>query len=139
MVFADHPKYKDCAIVGFVERVICKSGKGDRSIEARVDTGATKSSIDSSLVEELGLGPVVGERIIRNAHGSERRKIIRIPIVISGKTITAKFTVANRSKLRYQMLIGRNVLRKGFLIDPTKKLDEHSALLSTQDTKGVTE
>ncbi|MGM5481114.1 MAG: RimK/LysX family protein [Nanobdellota archaeon] len=121
MTFAGDPEYDDCAVVGFVEKVSCLIEKGERIVEARIDTGATKSSIDASLVEELNIGPVVGERIIRNAHGSERRKIVRVKIRIAGKTINAKFTIANRSRLRYPMLIGRNVLRKGFLIDPNKK------------------
>ncbi|MFP4119339.1 MAG: RimK/LysX family protein [Candidatus Woesearchaeota archaeon] len=121
MTFAGDPEYDDCAVIGFVEKVSCLTEEGERIVDARIDTGATKSSIDASLVDELKIGPVVGERIIRNAHGSERRKMVRVKIRIAGKTITAKFTIANRSRLRYPMLIGRNVLRKGFLIDPNKK------------------
>ena len=123
MTFANDPKYDEFAVVGFIEKVTCILENTKKVVNARIDTGATKSSIDEALVKELNIGPVVGERIIRNAHGSERRKVVRIQVQVAGKTTTAKFTVANRSQLKYQMLIGRNVLRKGFLIDPTKKID----------------
>lgn len=121
MTFAGNPKYDDYAVIGFVENVVVNTDEGEKIIPARIDTGATKSSIDASIVEELDKGPVVGERVIRNAHGSERRKIVRMKIKIEGKTVNAKFTIANRSQLKYPMLIGRNILKKKFLIDPNKK------------------
>ncbi|MFW6378821.1 MAG: retroviral-like aspartic protease family protein, partial [Nanoarchaeota archaeon] len=98
MTFAGDPRYDDCAVIGFVEKVKCLTEKGNLTVSARIDTGATKSSIDATIVEQLGIGPVVGERTVRNAHGSERRKIVRIRINVAGKTINAKFTIANRSR-----------------------------------------
>ena len=33
----------------------------------------------------------------------------------------AECTVADRSHMKYKMLIGQNVLKKGFIIDPEEK------------------
>ncbi|MGM5480605.1 MAG: RimK/LysX family protein [Nanobdellota archaeon] len=121
MTFAGDKKYDDCVVVGFVEHVTCFGKSEKKTLPARIDTGATKSSIDERIVKELDIGPFVGERIIRTVQGTQRRKIVRLKIRIGEKTVTTKFTVADRSQLKYPILIGRNILRKGFLIDPTKK------------------
>ena len=121
MTLAGDTKYKDRAVIGFIENVVCHSeSNGSISVRARIDSGATKSSIDIALAEQLGLGPVIGEKTIRNAHGRATRKLIEVSFELAEKTITEKFTLADRSSLRFPVLIGRNVLKKGFLIDPEK-------------------
>jgi hypothetical protein len=124
--------YLDREVIGFVEPVtIIKSNRSKKIVEARIDSGATKCSIDQQLVEELKLGPILGESVIKNANGTARRKTIEITFVMSGKTITEIFTIADRSKMMYPVLVGRNTLRKGFLIDPNKR----SRILPKEQTK----
>ncbi|MCD6464049.1 ATP-dependent zinc protease [Candidatus Woesearchaeota archaeon] len=107
--------------IGLVEKVTLKGKKKTITIDAKIDTGAVKSSIDSKLASELKLGPIVGSRIIKNTHGSSVRVVIQARIVIAGVELTAKFTVADRKRMKYKLLIGQNVLKKaGFLIDPLK-------------------
>ena len=100
---------------------IIKSIRSKKLVEARIDSGATKCSIDQKLVDELKLGPILGESVIKNANGTATRKTIEITFVMSGVTITEIFTIADRSRMMYPVLIGRNTLRKGFLIDPNKR------------------
>lgn len=126
MTLAGDTKYKDRAVIGFIEKVTCHSeNNGSIQVRARIDSGATKSSIDIALAEKLGLGPVIGEKAIRNAHGRAVRKLIEVEIDIAEKTIKEKFTLADRSNLRFPVLIGRNILKNGFLIDPEKKIPKH--------------
>lgn len=108
-------------VIGFTEPVLCKSKKKKIEVRARIDTGASKSSIDETLAKELGLGPVLGEKTIRNAHGSATRKFVDVTLELAGRKFTEHFTIADRSNLRFPVLIGRNILRKGFLIDPKRK------------------
>ena len=112
------PKFEDRAIVGFTEPVQIINNSRKKQLRARIDTGATKSSIDSSVVNELKIGPVIGKKTIRNAHGRVRREVVEVTIQIAGKLIKEKFTVADRTHMTYPVLVGRNILRKGFLIDP---------------------
>lgn len=122
MTLAGEREYKDRAVIGFIEKVSCLSSDGDMiTVKARIDSGATKSSIDQELAQKLGLTTIVGEKTIRNAHGTAKRKLIEMTIEIANKTITEKFTLADRSTLRFPVLIGRNILKKGFLIDPEQK------------------
>lgn len=126
MTLAGDAKYKDRAVIGFIEPVTCINKRKRKHVRARIDSGATKSSIDEQLAKQLGIGPILGEKTIRNAHGSVKRKIVEVTILLSDKEITEKFTIADRSNLRFPVLIGRNVLRKGFLIDPNKKIKKVS-------------
>ncbi len=122
-------RFKDRTVVGFVEWVICfsKSKRKFKEVKARVDTGATKSSIDINLAKELGLGPVIGNKTIKNAHGSVKRDLIEVTIKIAGNIMKEKFTLADRTDLRYPILIGRNILQHNFLIDPKKRLIKKEA------------
>ncbi len=115
--------YVDRSIIGFVEPVVLvKNSRTKRLVDARIDTGATKCSIDEVLVKELKLGPYIGESTIKNANGTKVRKTIMVTFIMSGKEITETFTIADRSKMQFPVLIGRNALRKGFLIDPNKRV-----------------
>lgn len=116
-------KYEDRLVIGFLEWIHCKAKSGkDVVVKGRIDSGATKSSIDMELVKKLEWGPVVGEKKIRNAHGYSTRQIVDGHITIADKDVLEHFTIADRAHMRFPILIGRNVLRRGFLIDPNKKL-----------------
>lgn len=114
--------YEDRSIVGLTERIIL-NGKGHKKIDvkARIDSGATKSSIDINLAKTLKLGPVVKSKIVKSAHGKMRRPIVWAEIVLAGKKIKSMFTLADRNHMKYKVLIGQNILKKGFLIDPMLK------------------
>ena len=117
-------------ILGMAEFVTLK-GKDRRikkTLPARIDTGATRSSIDAKIVNELKLGPVVSVLEVKNANGVSLRPTIEVEFKLRDKNMKAEFTVSDRSHMKYKALIGRNVLKKGFLVDPsineTKKKDK---------------
>ena len=104
--------------IGFIEDVKV-FGDETEEFEARIDSGAKTSSIDKEVAERLGLGPSVDTKTIRNAHGKMERDVIETDIKIKDKRLKdVKFTVSDRSSMTYDVLIGRNVLKRGFIIDP---------------------
>ncbi|MDD5086731.1 MAG: RimK/LysX family protein [Candidatus Nanoarchaeia archaeon] len=111
---------EDKIILGLDEyiTIIDKSGNEKRFL-ARIDSGAESSSIDESIYEELFLGPVLGTKLIKSASGKKRRKVLRIKIKLKDKEFREKFTIADRSELTYKVLIGHDILTKGFMIDPS--------------------
>lgn len=111
-------------IVGLLERVKLNNNGTDMEIIARIDTGATKSSIDLSLASKLKLGPVIASSLIKSAHGTKLRPIIEIEIEMCNRKIKDHFTLADRAHMKYQILIGQNILKQGFLIDPLKEMDD---------------
>jgi hypothetical protein len=121
----------ESTIVGFYEDVIIEG----KLVRAKVDTGASKSSIDLKLAELLKLGPVIGRTTIVNTHGRAVRPIVRAGIEMAGRKLDASFNIALREHLRYPILIGKNILRRGFVIDPKKKLKKQNGeiIKNTQD------
>jgi hypothetical protein len=115
-------KYKGKTIVGPVEpvKMVGPSGR-TKQVLARVDTGATKSSIDVSLAANLELGPILKTKMVKSASGKGRRAVVEAKIVLSNKEFKIDFTLADRSDMKYPVLIGQNILCKGFLIDPMKE------------------
>ncbi|MBW2977324.1 RimK/LysX family protein [Candidatus Woesearchaeota archaeon] len=109
-------------VVGLTENVTIIGPKGKRKrITSRIDTGATKSSVDAKLAAELSLGPIIKTKLIKSASGNKMRPVLKAEIKIAKKDLKEEFTVADRSHLRYKVLVGQNILKKGFLIDPSKK------------------
>ena len=109
-------------VVGLVEKVaiVSKSGQS-MDVEAKVDTGASKSSIDIKLASKLDLGPVIKSKMVKSAHGNKLRPVIEAEIILAGRKIKSEFTLADRTHMKYGVLIGVNTLKHGFLIDPSKE------------------
>ena len=114
--------------------VTIKNFNDEKPIEARVDTGATHSSIHGQDIK-------VGENTVQFKFGdytykfhlhryskvrtsndatAEPRPIIRVDVVIDGKTIrNVEFNVNDRDDMKHDILIGRSTLAQaGILIDP---------------------
>ena len=110
-------------ILGLIEEVTLISASGKRAhLLARIDTGATSSSIDLSTAAKLDLGPITKSKVIKSALGTKKRPVINIKIEIGGINIEEDFNLAERSHMKYPLLIGQNILKKEhFLVDPHKK------------------
>lgn len=107
--------------VGFLEKVTVYGPKGHRTTTARVDTGAARNSIDKDLAKKLGLNKIIKHKVIKSAHGVKKRPIVKTKLKIAGKTLdNMTFTLADRKHMKYGVLIGRNTLKEGFVVDPDK-------------------
>ena len=108
-------------LIGQVEEVTIVSESSSRTVLARIDTGATLSSIDVRLAAALKLGPIIDVREVKSAHGTSVRPVVRGKLKLAGRTINGRFTVYNRHRMKYPVLVGRNFLKGKFLIDPSRK------------------
>ncbi|MBR9676780.1 hypothetical protein GOV04_01450 [Candidatus Woesearchaeota archaeon] len=107
-------------VVGLVEKIVI-FGVTQKSVNAKIDTGAVRSSICQSLVTELKLGPVNRVKVYKSALGKQQRPLIRIKIKIKNNVLTEEFSVSKRENLTTPVLIGQNILKKAsFIIDPLK-------------------
>lgn len=125
------------SIIGRVEK-ISLPGIDIEGIFAKVDTGAHRSAIDCKKVyEEDGVlkfvlfrkgskhhdGVVHEEEkfktiTIHNSFGeSEERYEVKLKAKIGTKVFKTPFTLADRSKKLYPILIGRKTLQNRFLVD----------------------
>ena len=118
----EHKKVNGKIIVGLTENVKLLSNNGQNiEVPAKIDTGATGSSIDIKLASKLNLGPVIKSKMIKSAHGNKLRPVIEAEIILAGKKIKSEFTLADRTHMKFDVLIGVNVLKNSYLVDPSKQ------------------
>jgi hypothetical protein len=113
-------------------------------IKAKLDTGARSSSLhafDIALVpgdpdrvrfsvhpwQDSDADAVVYEcavhdrRSVRSSSGhSEERYVVLLQITLVGRTVTAEVTLSNRDEMGFRMLVGREALRQGFIVDAAR-------------------
>ncbi len=114
-------------------------------VKAKMDTGARTSSLHATHISEkeelekkyvtFRLKTIINDsvkykffkcelkewRIVKNSGGDEEyRPVINIRIKIGAKKMKIEVTLTQRSRMSYDMLIGRTALRKKFLIDSGK-------------------
>lgn len=114
-------------------------------VKAKIDTGARSSSIHAFDLEvfeqderdwvrfsihpwqrsdddhvELSL-PVLDMREVRSSNGQvEKRYAVALDVTLAGRTITTVMTLSNRDEMGFRMLIGREALERGFLVDSAR-------------------
>lgn len=116
---------------------------GVSHIKAKIDTGAQTSALHADDVEEFSRDgsdwvrftvhpwqhndnealrvelPVHDRRTVRSSSGhSQDRLVVLMDIELLGRRIPAEFTLTSRHEMVFRMLIGREALRQGFLVDP---------------------
>lgn len=104
-------------VLNVLEKVTLYGPKGKKTVQAKMDTGAYSSSIDESLVKELGLEDHPKKKRVRSGIGHEVRDMVGITFRLSGRMITTVASYTDRTHMKYSMIVGRQDL-KGFLVDP---------------------
>jgi len=120
-------------------------GHGVDWIKAKLDTGARTSALHAFDPEELTRHggtwvrftvlpwqrsaddamriecPVLERRAVRSSSGhSEERWVVTMDLRLVGRTVTAEVTLTARDEMGFRMLVGREALSKGFLVDPRR-------------------
>jgi hypothetical protein len=119
---------KDRILIGRVEYVRVIGHHGETRVKGKIDTGASRTSVDVRLAAKIGLGPTVDVTKVKSALASQvrTRPLVRCVVEVGGIRFGLPVTVNDRSVMRYPVLIGMDILRSGrFLIDPTKKASRH--------------
>lgn len=116
------------------------------NIEAKVDTGAYTSAIHGSQVQVIEVNGrkrivfhIMGshqnglehqvfstenftEKYIKSSFGQiEKRFVIKTKIRLFGKLFRTEFSLADRTDMRFPILLGRKLLRNRFIVDVTQR------------------
>jgi len=111
-------------------------------VKAKLDTGARTSAIHAFDVVELEQDgravvrfsihpwqrseedartvelPLLDRRRIRSSSGHEEERLaVPMRIVLAGREITAEVTLTDRDEMGFRMLVGREALAQGYLVD----------------------
>lgn len=105
--------------LGVIEKITIIGSKKRKTVRAKIDTGAFRTSIDVDLVHELGLDEHDKLVHVRSGSGKQKRKTAHVAFRMKGKQIKTVASYTERSHLRFPIIIGRRDL-KGFLVDPEK-------------------
>lgn len=100
-------------ILGLIEKVKING----KEVKAKIDTGAQGNSIDIKLAQKLKLGPIIKTYKIKTSTGHARRPAVKAHLEIKGRKFNTIFNISDRKHMKYNVLIGRRILKKGFLID----------------------
>lgn len=113
-------------------------GAGVPFIKAKLDTGARSSAIHAfDVVEDGGsvrfsvhpwqgsdedpvevVRDVLDVREVRSSNGQvEERYVVALDLTLVGRTVTAEVTLSKRDEMGFRMLVGREALAQGFLVD----------------------
>jgi alpha-L-glutamate ligase-like protein len=113
---ADVPE--ETNVLHVVEKVTIFGPKGKKVVHAKVDTGAYRTALDVSLVDELGLDPHHQKVNVVSGSGKQTRHTVNITLRVRGKEFETIASYNDRAHMRFPVIIGRRDL-KGFLVDPT--------------------
>lgn len=104
--------------LGLTETVSIKGSTLSKDVLARVDTGATRCSIDLELAQDLGY-TVKSSRVVKSANGTEKRETAEFTITLRGVDYVVECTLADRGNMTYKMLIGQNLMKDAnIMVDP---------------------
>ena len=131
----------DRVVLGWREWVSLPQA-GVARIKAKIDTGARSSAIHAFDLEPYDDGgaawvrfsihpwqrsdddvaglalPVLDRREVRSSNGqAEERYAVAMEVVLAGRPITTVMTLSNRDEMGFRLLIGREALAQGFLVD----------------------
>lgn len=112
-------------------------------IKAKLDTGARSSSLHAFDIEDFERDgepwvrfsvhpwqrsaeeshlcelPLHDRRLVRSSSGhSQERDVVLMEVSLLGRSVTAEVTLSRRDEMGFRLLIGREALRQGFLVDP---------------------
>lgn len=101
------------AVIGTQELVRITGPDGEKvEALARIDTGASSSSIDDDIAEELGFDLDDAETVtVASSLGREERPVAVGGLQLAGEGAAARFTVTDRSERSAPVLIGRAGMR----------------------------
>ncbi len=116
---------------------------GLQKIKAKIDTGAYSSSIHCHSVKEV---TIKGQKMLRaifpdadendvtyefstyertrvrsSSGKAQERYLVKVNIRLGKKVYHTAVTLANRSKMKYPVLLGRKLLNKRFVVDVSEQ------------------
>ena len=115
-------------MIGLVERVKIIGSKGTVEVDALLDTGATRSSVDLVVAAQAGLGPITSTMKVKSQtepKGYVRRAVVRGELIIRGMRKKVRFTLADREVQSHSVLIGRDVIHNDFVVDVERTHDSN--------------
>ena len=120
----ERPAPGQTPLIGYIEDVVVSGTSGSRSALAKSDTGATRTSIDTSLAAEIGAGPIKSMTRVRSGSSKSGtvRPVVDLVVGIGGTQHTVTASVEDRSHMSHPLLLGRDILQH-YQVDVRRRAD----------------
>jgi RimK family alpha-L-glutamate ligase len=120
----ERPAPGQTPLIGYIEDVVVSGTSGSRSALAKSDTGATRTSIDTSLAAEIGAGPIKSMTRVRSgsSKSGKARPVVDLVVGIGGTQHTVTASVEDRSHMSHPLLLGRDILQH-YQVDVRRRAD----------------
>jgi RimK family alpha-L-glutamate ligase len=111
--------------LGYTNEVAVSGTDGATTVVAKADTGAKRTSIDADLAGDIGIGPICGTTSVRtgSGNGSETRPLVPVDLKVGPAWESVTASVADRSGMRFPMILGRDVL-EAYTLDISQRAGE---------------
>lgn len=92
--------------------------KGTFTTDAKVDTGAARTTVDYNLAATVGAGPVTTTVNVTSASGTDRRPVARMTVRYGDFEDEVEVGLADRKSrdMDYRMIIGEDILMRDDVI-----------------------
>jgi RimK family alpha-L-glutamate ligase len=119
------PSDGEKTVLGYTNRVRVDGRDGAETVVAKSDTGAKRTSIDTSLAGEIGAGPLVGTTEVRSGSTKtvETRPLVDIRLRVNDEWRSITASITDRSAMNYPVLLGRDVLQ-AHTLDISRRAEE---------------
>ncbi|MFC3959840.1 RimK family alpha-L-glutamate ligase [Halovivax cerinus] len=110
--------------IGYTEEIVLTGTRGSESVVAKSDTGAKRTSIDTSLAADIGAGPIKSIAKVKtgSSKGSRSRPVVDVVVGVGGNQHTVTASVEDRSHMEYPVILGRDIL-KHYRVDVARRTD----------------
>jgi len=111
-------------VIGYTEEVTVTGTSGSRTVTAKSDTGATRTSVDTSLAADVGAGPIKSVARVKSGSvkGGKSRPVVDLVVGVGGTQHTVTASVEDRGHMEYPLLLGRDILEH-YRVDVRRRAD----------------
>ncbi len=115
-------------VIGYIEEVVVTGTSGSTQTFAKSDTGATRTSIDTSLAAEIGAGPIKSMTRVKSgsSKSGKARPVVDLVVGVGGNQHTVTASVEDRGHMEYPLLLGRDIL-ESYRVDVRRRADADRA------------
>jgi RimK family alpha-L-glutamate ligase len=118
---------EDVVTIGFTEQVVVSGTSGTKTVVAKSDSGAARTSIDLRLAADIGAGPIHTVSTVRSGSSkqSKTRPVVDLVVGIGGEQYTVDANIEDRTHMTHPLLLGRDIL-KNYRLDVSRRVEDHA-------------
>ena len=119
--------------IGFTEQVVISGTRKTKTVIAKSDSGAARTSIDLRLAADIGAGPIHTVSRVRSGSSkqSKTRPVVDLVVGIGGEQYTVAANIEDRTHMSHPLLLGRDIL-KNYRLDVSRRVEDPAEIVDEE-------